>query len=76
MDIYNNKYARYNNLMTLFIGLYALVANILIEVTVKYIIMIIASVGWVIFLEKSKREYYSLLDRVARIEKREDNYNA
>lgn len=65
MNIYNNKFATYNNLMTLAIAIYATTAN-LTGGTSKTVIMLTALIGWIIFLDKSKREYYNLLDYVAK----------
>lgn len=65
MNIYDNQYARYNNLMTLFIGLYAATMS-LTDGIFKTSVAFIALVGWIISLDKSKREYYKLIEYVAK----------
>lgn len=65
MSIYDNKFMTYNNLMICFLIAYSGTAQLSVGI-LRIIATVITLVGWIVFYDKSKKEYYKLLDYVAK----------
>ena len=65
MNIYNNTFVEYNNLATLSLIVYSGTVQLSND-TLRTIIMAISFVCWIVFCDKSEKEYYKLLDCVAK----------
>lgn len=71
MKIYNNNYARYNALSILFLALYSQSAT-LPRGIFRTIVSAVSLISLLILIEVSQREYYKLVNHIAKTTKQED----